>query len=473
MNIKLSKYDVLWSYIAQFFNIGSGLITLPLVLRMLSTEEIAMNYLMLTIGTMVALIDFGFAPQFGRNVSYVFSGAQSLTREGIKQENVTSVVNYHLLKCLIDVAKTVYKYMSLIVLFVMLTFGTLYIYAVTNGFNNVSNSLLIWIIYSVSTYFNIYFCYYISLLTGRGLIKESKIATLTSKISYIFISYVLILLGMGLLGLCISNLLSPFLSRAICYYYFYDDEMKKKLSLHHSSKKEKKELFSIISYNAKKLGINFVGSYAILKFSMFIVGLYLVTSDIASYGLMLQLVGIITVVSSTFFNSTLPSLVSYRVSNQLDELVSSFSMAMLVFYFIFFSLSIGLILWGPWLLAVIGSNATLPSLDILLWYLIVTFLENNHGNFATFITIENKVPFVKAALLSGFAICLGDILILQFTDLGLIGVVFVQGAVQLLYNNWYWPTYVLKEYHISGSSFICQGLNKSFSMAQNYFCKHL
>ena len=73
MDIKVSKSDVVWSYVAQFFNIGAGFITLPLILHMLSTEEIAMNYLMLTIGSMVALIDFGFAPQFGRNVSFVFS----------------------------------------------------------------------------------------------------------------------------------------------------------------------------------------------------------------------------------------------------------------------------------------------------------------------------------------------------------------------------------------------------------------
>lgn len=463
MNITLSKSDVIWSYLAQFFNIGSGLITLPLVLRMLSTEEIAMNYLMLTIGTMVALIDFGFAPQFGRNVSYVYSGAQELVREGIRQEKVTNVINYHLLKCLIDVAKMVYRYMSLIVLFIMLTFGTLYIYKVTDGFSNVNNSILIWVVFSVSTYFNIYFCYYISLLTGRGLVKESKIATLASRISYILLSYVLILSGLGLLGLCISNLLSPFLSRAICYYYFYDNQLKRELNCHNSSKEERKELFSVIWYNAKKLGVNFVGSYAILKFSMFIVGLYLVASDVASYGLMMQFVDIIGMISSTFFYSMIPNLTSYRVNNQLDELISSFSMSMIVYYILYISLSIGMVVLGPWLLNLIGSNAVLPSLKVLLIYLIVIFFEKNQGNFATLIAIDNKVPFVKAALLSGLAICIGDLLILQFTNLGLLGIVLVQGIVQLSYNYWRWPLSVFREYNISGYSFICQGVNKMCS----------
>ena len=120
MDINISKSDVVWSYIAQFFRIGTGVLTLPLILHMLSTEEIAMNYLMMTIGTMVAMIDFGFAPQFGRNITYVFSGAQQLEKEGLNTD-VGNSINYHLLQCLIEVAKKVYGCMSIIVLILLLT----------------------------------------------------------------------------------------------------------------------------------------------------------------------------------------------------------------------------------------------------------------------------------------------------------------------------------------------------------------
>ena len=173
MSVNVSKADIVWSYVALFFNLGSGLITLPIILRLLSTEEIAMNYLMLTIGSMVAIVDFGFSPQFGRNFTYVFSGAQKLEKEGLN-ENVKSNINYHLLRCLIDAAQMVFKYMSIIVLILMLTAGTWYIFVITHGFSNIRNSLLIWIVFSISTFYNIYFSYYSSLLTGRGLVKESK-----------------------------------------------------------------------------------------------------------------------------------------------------------------------------------------------------------------------------------------------------------------------------------------------------------
>jgi len=150
MSINLSKKDVVWGYFAQFFSLATGLITLPLILNMLSTEEIAMNYLMITIGSLVSLFDFGFAPQFGRNITYIFSGAQELKKEGIEISSSSNEVNYRLLATMIHTARYVYKLIGFIVLFVMLTFGTWYISKATNGFSNVNNALIIWLVYSFS-----------------------------------------------------------------------------------------------------------------------------------------------------------------------------------------------------------------------------------------------------------------------------------------------------------------------------------
>ena len=118
--MNLSKKEVVWGYFAQFFTIASGILILPLVLRLLTPEEIGMNFLMLTIGTMVSLLDFGFAPQIGRNFSYVFAGAQILQKEGLGISNeVNATVNYRLLATLIHTAKFIYRIISFVVLFVI------------------------------------------------------------------------------------------------------------------------------------------------------------------------------------------------------------------------------------------------------------------------------------------------------------------------------------------------------------------
>lgn len=467
MNIKISKSDVLWSYIAQFFNIGSGFITLPFILHFLSTEEIAMNYLMMTIGTLVALIDFGFAPQFGRNFTYVFSGAQRLEKEGVPDKTI-DVVNYRLLKCLIDVAKRVYMYMSICVLFLLATFGTLYINIVTNGFASVENSLLIWFIFAISTFFNIYFYYFSSLLIGKGLIEEEKKAMMASKVVYIILVIVLLVAGFGLIGVCIANLIAPFVNRYYAYKYFFSSDLKEKISHIETTKEEQKELFNVIFYNAKRLGLNFIGGYAVVKFSMFIAGIFLTLSEVSSYGLMMQLVTIIAGLSGTFFTSMFPHLTSLLVSDNKEQLIKEFSWTMNVFYLSYLILAIALVVIGPFALRIIGSNAELPVISILAAYLMVTFLEQNHGLFATLITASNKVPFVKPSLISGAIICIGDILVLKFTSMGMLGLVFVQGVVQLFYNNWYWPHYVCEDLNVSYLNILKIGFSESFIKIYNY-----
>lgn len=80
-------------------------------------------------------------------------------------------------------------------------------------------------------------------------------------------------------------------------------ELRNKIENYYVNRKEKWEIFSIIWYNAKKLGMVFIGNYAISKLSLFLAGLYLSLQEIASYGLMIQLVTVLTVSSVTLFTN--------------------------------------------------------------------------------------------------------------------------------------------------------------------------
>lgn len=457
MDIKISKADVIWSYIAQFLHLASGILVLPYVLRMLPAEEIGLNYLMLTIGALVALLDFGFAPQFGRNISYIYGGAQQLKREGVECIEGADI-NYHLLASMIQVAKKVYRILSVVVLAVMLTAGTAYMYYITEGFTSVRNSLLIWVVYSLSTYFQIYFTYYNSLLTGCGMIKESKYAIIASRLAYIVLSIGFIYSGLSLLGLCLANLISPFLARFISYHYYFTDDLRVKLSEENVTVEENRELFGVIWYNAKKLGINFLGAYAINKMGMFIAGLYLTLTEVSSYGLMIQLVTLIGTVSAMFFNTMNPKFAVYRVHNDINKLINQFACSQIVFYVLFIIGSAILIFLGPLVLIVIESNSILPPVHILTLYCVVVLLEINHSNFATIIVTGNDVPFVKASILAGIAIVLCSFVALHYFSAGIMGLVLSQGFCQLVYGNWIWPKYVLDEFGISYFEFFRRGI---------------
>lgn len=464
----LSKKDIYWGYFAQFFSIASGVITLPLILRMLTKEEIGLNYLLITFGSLVSLFDFGFSSQFGRNISYVFGGAQSLQKEGLEVLNSPTGINYRLLSTMIDTAQYVYRRIAIIVLITMLSLGTWYIYEVTDGFKSVSNTLIIWFFFSFSVFFEIFYSYYTSLLVGKGMIMESRKAIVYSRLVYIVLAFILLYMGCGLIGVVFANFVAPFFNRIISYRFFFTNDLKSKIECYIIPKKEKIELFNIVWHNSRKLGLVFIGSYAINKFSLFLAGLYLPLSEIASYGLMLQLLGLVTTVSGTFFAINQSRFSVLKIQGKEKELLKEFAYSMNLYYVLFLLGAFFVIFIGPWSLTVIGANAKLPSLFIMCIFAIIVLLEGNHSNFSTLIVIKNEIPFVKPSLIAGGAIILGDYLSLTYTTYGILGLVLVQGIVQLAYANWKWPYVVCKEFGISFLMFVGIGMKESLIKIKQY-----
>ena len=79
--INIGKKDALWSYLGVIFRFGANLIVLPLVLKFLTDEELGLWYVFGSIGALVDLLNFGFAPSIARNISYVWCGATNLKKE--------------------------------------------------------------------------------------------------------------------------------------------------------------------------------------------------------------------------------------------------------------------------------------------------------------------------------------------------------------------------------------------------------
>jgi O-antigen/teichoic acid export membrane protein len=450
----IGKKDIVWAYAAQFFQIAAGILILPLILRLLNADEIAMYYLMLNIGALVILFDFGFSGQFSRNFSYVFSGAQELKQDGLAIVEKKTDINYHLLKTLIRTSQTVYRIISLFVLLAMFSAGTWYIYKATNGFTQVPYALVIWILYSISTFFNIYYLYLNCLLTGKGAIAESRKSTVYSRIVYIAVACILLLSKCGLLSLVAANLIAPFIQRLLSIKYFYTIDMKKSLKQHNVNKQDLANCFRSVWHNAKKMGLVSLGSAAINKSGMFFAGLYLSSADIASYGLMSQLTGVAVGISTTMFTIHQPIFAECRINNNFKKLLKDFALTMGFFYFMFLVFSLFLIFCGNPVLSLIKSNVFLPVVSVVIIYLIVALLEQNHSLFGTFIVIGNNIPFVKASLIAGLFIVLGTYAVLNYLRIGVIGLVIVPGIVQIVYANWKWPLVVCREMQVSFRGFL-------------------
>lgn len=457
--LNLNKKDVIWSYLAQFLSMGAGVLTLPFILNKLTTGEIGLNYILVTVGSVISLVDLGFAPQFARNFTYVFSGVQELRKEGVGRTGTE--INYELLGYLLTTAKYIYAVLALVAFLLLIVIGTPYVYKTTDGFSAVPNALWVWVIYSVGVVFQIYYSYYFSMLLGAGKIKEQKYAIIGNKILYIVILLSGLFLDWGLLSVAVAQVISPFFGRYLSHFYFYSKDLKSRLA-----EFPNREISGVVNiyrtlwHNAKRDALVRIGAYAILRFNMFIAGLYMSLEEFASYGLMVQIVGILATVASTYLQISQTNFASLRTTKNHTSLLRSFSLSLNVYYALYIAGTVVLVLFGQELLGLIRSNASLPSQLILAVYCLVIFLEYNHSNFAILISSNNNIPFAPASIITGIAVCLGTFLVVGYTDWGILGLVLVQGICQAAYQNWKWPLVALREFHISYFRLLKLGLSR-------------
>ena len=457
---KISFNDLLWTYFSQFLNFGVGLVTLPFVLKLLNTNEIAINYLILTIGSMVSLLDLGFSTQFARSLTYLLSGSQKIIREGVYEAKDGANVNYNLVAVLISTAKYFYLRVAVIALILMFTLGTFYFYTLTNGFSSIKNAIFLWILYSFSVFFNLYYMYYNSLLQGSGLIKELSIVTISSRLFSVSITIILLSFDLGLISVVISNFISPFIGRFFAHNFFFKNTIGDNINGIRINKNDVKDMLSTLSVNGSKLGLVMVATFLGTKFSLFLSGIYLSFAQIASFGLMIQFVSILSAVSSNVFNVYLPEFASLQVKNDFDKLKKLLSSSMMMYYLLFVLGGIFILFILPLILNFIGSNAILPNRIVVFIFLFITLLENNHAHFGSIILSRNSIPFVFPGLFAGVITLVGSYLVLEFTSYNILGLVIVQGFSQALYNNWKWPKLVLNQLNISFVEFLIMGINE-------------
>lgn len=446
MNIKISKSDIIWSYVAQFINLATGLITLPLILKLLSADEVGFNYILISINSIVVLFDLGFSGQFSRYLTYIFSGAQKIQKEGISQEYSESI-NEHLLASIIKTAKRIYLIVSIIASFFLLTLGTWYVYSVTEGFSLVGNAVLVWCVFCLSSFFNIYYLYFNAFLQGRGLIKENKQAQVYSRVVQITITFILLIAGYGLLSVVVANLIAPFVFRFFAYKRFYTSDIKIILVNNIIQKSEIREVFSILWFNAKKMGIIGILSSALGYASTLVIGSYLSLADVASYGLLVQLTGVVVGVATIHFFSIVPKLSSLMVKKDYVEMRRHFGLSMFFFYIIIITGAIAMFSAVP-LLKWFNFDTQLPPYMIVSIYYVYKVNEQNQSLFSQLFLINNDLRFYHCAVWTGI-ISFVTLWISLYMGYGLLGVVLSQSIPLYAYAAWKWPVDAIETYEIN------------------------
>ncbi len=446
--MQIGKKDVIWNFVATTMRVASGLIVLPLVLHLLPSEEVGLWNIFLIIGSLAALLDFGFSNSFSRNITYIFSGVKELKTTGYTAvaENDKSI-DYGLLKSVISSMRRYYGVLALVFLVLFFAVSPIYLTTVLSKYSgNKSEVWFAWFTYGVLVAYQLYTYYYSSLLIGRGLIKRNLQITIIGQASRIISSIIFLLLGFGLISLVIGQLVSDIVNRILCYIAFYDSEIKQRIK--ESVSIPVKEIMKIMTPNAVKIGITTIGMFLVNKLIVLIAPLFLSLSQIGSYGTTKQIIDLIVSFGALWFSTYYPKITHHRVNDNLFHLKRMYIKSRLILLGVFLLCGIGFIIAGPFLLNLIHSKTQLLPTLMIFALLIFAYMDSIQSISISLLLSGNEVPFMKSALLTGFMSISILFLLFYFTTIGIWGLILAPGISQLVYQDWKWPKLVKRNLRI-------------------------
>lgn len=451
------KKDIAWGYASQFLQYGAQLLVLPLLLRKLSSAELGVWYLLLTISMFVFMLDMGFTPTLARNVSYVLGGARKLYKDGYEVVPEKQEVDYGLMRAVIGASKEIFLWMSIIALVLLATVGTWFVLTVTRGQVQLQTVVISWVIFVLSTIVNLYFKYFTPLLQGRGLFAEFYRANAISSITLVISMALVLLAGFGLVGVAASYLISALVGRWLSGKYLYDPVFVNLIRNAPKSKVPTRELILTLWNNAWRMGLVVVGSFFVLRANNLVASAYLGLATTSTYALTLQVFSVISSASVVAITIQQQKMAQHRVAGDRKELLKLVELGLASSLVLYIAGAVLVVAFGNEMIRAIGGHTQMLDRPLVAWVAIMLLLELNHTVSASVIVTRNVVPFVKPSLISGAAVVISSIVGLHFFKFGVWWLVATQFFVQAAYNNWKWPLYLAKEFKVSYFSLLSSG----------------
>lgn len=441
MTIKASRNDIIWNYIGVIMTMASNFILLPFMMYFLDSQSLGLWYVYLGIGGIVILFDFGFNPTLARNIAYCWSGVETLKVKGVEFTSYTGP-NYELLRQVIETCKKIYLIIALCALFILITFGSVYIYYVSSSIFNKS-IIISWIIYSLAIFLNLYYGYYATFLRGVGAICEYNKINVLSRVIQIVVSIILMVLGYGIIAVSFAYFLYGCALRILSKKVFYN---YRKIGIHiqnivKTSNKDIKSLFIIIWHNAWRDGVVAVANYLSNQATIVIASLFLSLTDTGIYSISIQLITAIATIAATLYSTFQPSMQSAYINHDYKKMEQMMGISMTI-YIIFFIIGVvGLLGIGIPILKLIKPSMTF-NYAVIIGISIYHFFYRLQSYYASFISNTNDIPYMKAYVITGFFSIILSVLLMKFTAWGIWGLIVGQFIPQSFYNFWKWPMLV-------------------------------
>lgn len=454
MQASVNKSDVIWSYLGTAFSMLSNLITIPMVIYFLDSDLVGLWYIFVSIGAIANLFDFGFTVTLARNITYVWGGARHLFKLGVETVH-NEEPDYGLMKGILDTSKRIYFIISIVVLALLATVGTAYIFYKSQELEG-SLHLYAWGVYAIGTFLNLYYNYYDSFLRGVGAIDIANKNRVIARCLHLLLMLVLLLCGAGILGASIAYLVYGIVFRLLGKKRFYEYKgigenlraVKKE-----TSKEESSNLFKVVWYNAWRDGLIQFSQYCCEQFSVLICSFYLSLAQTGIYSIAVQISVAIATLSSVLYATYQPSLQTAYVNNDTPKIRESLSIILFVFCISFFVGSVLAVVLGIPVLRWIKPE-TVVSVPVLLGCCLNQFILKYRNCYTSYFSCTNRLIYMPAFVISAIGCVILSFVFMGPFKWGVWGLLLAQVISQVVYNFWYWPHKAKAELSINSISML-------------------
>jgi O-antigen/teichoic acid export membrane protein len=437
------RLDVVYGVVGTALQVGTGVVMLPAVAATLAPAELTFWYVFLTIQTLAILIEFGFTPTLSRNFTYVLSGAGELKAEGVPERN--GAFDPALFANLLRASRRVFAAMALVVLLLLGVGGTLYLAALARTTSGVAHLWPAWGVFLlgllVQTNYNWLGC----LTVGADRMRQNYQVFIAARSTQVVLSLVGLYYYPSILTLALAYALSVVVGRVLARRAI-EDILRRQAPT--SDPRAAWAMVRTIAPTAFRTGLATIGEFFTNRFSLLAVSLALGAAGAAEYAIAMQAMMVLLTVSQIGTALSAPRLAAARLGDDKTALRELYAFCLVASVTMMALGSTALIAVGEPILHLIGSETMLPALPVMILLAAIYTIAVNAHTAMNVIASGNRVPYLRAVLITGAATTLGVILV-ALVNGGLFAMVAVQGVTQLAFNFWRWPVYAFRETGLS------------------------
>ena len=185
------------------------------------------------------------------------------------------------------------------------------------------------------------------------------------------------------------------------------------------------------------------------------------------YSLSVQVATAVSNISGALYTANQPVLQTAYITGNKEKIKETMSLIIVSFVLIDMIGMLCVITTGLPILKLIKPGITL-TIPILLGTGLYQFILKFRNCYTSYFSSTNRIPYVKAFLVSAFLCVAIAFVLMKWTCMGLRGLIVAQIISQGIYNAWYWMIKAHKEMKLSLGETFRLGCKEMMRVAKDF-----